>query len=84
MHVESDINLKIYVDNYLHMNSFQKIKCINMFTVIQINPGIESEPILNEETGKYIGYQAKFFTNDVAIVRSKSRRKRRLNIIKGN
>ena len=43
------------------------------------NPGIESEPILNEETDKYIGYQAK-----LAIVRSKSRRKRQLNIIKEN
>lgn len=29
------------------------------------NAGIESEPILNEENNKYIGYQAKFFENAV-------------------
>lgn len=27
------------------------------------NAGIESEPILDEENNKYIGYQAKFFDN---------------------
>ena len=29
------------------------------------NPGIESEPILDEQNNKYIGYQAKFFDNNV-------------------
>lgn len=29
------------------------------------NPGIESEPILDEVNNRYIGYQAKFFDNDV-------------------
>lgn len=28
------------------------------------NPGIESEPILDEANNRYIGYQAKFFDND--------------------
>ena len=28
------------------------------------NPGIESEPILDEVNNRYIGYQAKFFDND--------------------
>lgn len=40
------------------------------------NPGIESEPILNEETDKYIGYQAKFFANEVGYSQIKESAKK--------
>lgn len=47
------------------------------------NPGIESEPILNEETGKYIGYQAKFFTNDVGYSQIKESAEKAVKHYKG-
>lgn len=29
------------------------------------NPGLESEPVLDKKSGKYIGFQSKFFDNGV-------------------
>jgi len=47
------------------------------------NPGIESEPILNEETDKYIGYQAKFFANEVGYSQIKESAKKAVKHYKG-
>lgn len=47
------------------------------------NPGIESEPILNEETDKYIGYQAKFFANEVGYSQIKESAEKAVKHYKG-
>lgn len=47
------------------------------------NPGIESEPILDEVNNRYIGYQAKFFDNDVDYSQIKESAKKAVKYYKG-
>lgn len=47
------------------------------------NPGIESEPILNEVNNRYIGYQAKFFDNDADYSQIKKSAEKAVKYYKG-
>lgn len=55
-----DLCRQLFKNEYLSNNKSQKNLHSN-----PNNPGIESEPILNEESGKYISYQVKFFERQV-------------------
>lgn len=48
------------------------------------NPGIESEPILDEINNRYIGYQAKFFDNAVDYSQIKESAEKAVKHYKGN
>ena len=47
------------------------------------NPGIESEPILDEINNRYIGYQAKFFDNDADYNQIKESAQKAVKYYKG-
>lgn len=47
------------------------------------NPGIESEPILDEVNNRYIGYQAKFFDNDADYNQIKESAQKAVKYYKG-
>lgn len=47
------------------------------------NPGIESEPILDEVNNRYIGYQAKFFDNDADYSQIRESAQKAVNHYKG-
>lgn len=51
---------QLFANEYLSGNRFTKHLHSN-----PNNPGIESEPILDESSNQYVGYQAKFFERDV-------------------
>ena len=55
-----DLCRQLFTYEFLSQNNIYKYVHSN-----PNNPGIESEPIWDEVKNKYIGYQAKFFDNDV-------------------
>lgn len=54
-----DLSRQLFTYEFLSQNKKHKYVHSN-----PNNPGIESEPILDEENDRYIGYQAKFFDKD--------------------
>ncbi|MFQ9703183.1 MAG: hypothetical protein ACLR0U_15495 [Enterocloster clostridioformis] len=54
-----DLSRQLFTYEFLSQNNVCKYVHSN-----PNNPGIESEPILDEVNNRYIGYQAKFFDND--------------------
>lgn len=54
-----DLSRQLFTYEFLSQNNKYKYVHSN-----PNNPGIESEPILDEVNNRYIGYQAKFFDND--------------------
>lgn len=54
-----DLCRQLFTYEFLSQNNVSKYVHSN-----PNNPGIESEPILDEVNNRYIGYQAKFFDND--------------------
>ena len=54
-----DLSRQLFTYEFLSQNKKYKYVHSN-----PNNPGIESEPILDEENDRYIGYQAKFFDKD--------------------
>lgn len=73
-----DLCRQLFTYEFLSKNKIQKYVHSN-----PNNPGIESEPILNEETDKYIGYQAKFFTNEVGYSQIKESAEKAVKHYKG-
>lgn len=55
-----DLSRQLFIYEFLSKNKIYKYVHSN-----PNNPGIESEPVLDEENNRYIGYQAKFFDSDV-------------------
>ncbi|RGG05681.1 hypothetical protein DWY78_15270 [Ruminococcus sp. AF27-12AA] len=74
-----DLCRQLFTYEFLSLNNVSKYVHSN-----PNNPGIESEPILDEVNNRYIGYQAKFFDNDADYSQIKESAQKQLNIIKGN
>lgn len=55
-----DLSRQLFIYEFISQNNVCKYVHSN-----PNNPGIESEPILDEVNNRYIGYQAKFFDNSV-------------------
>lgn len=55
-----DLSRQLFTYEYLSKNKEHKYVHSN-----PNNAGVESEPILSEESNKYISYQAKFFDNTI-------------------
>ena len=74
-----DLSRQLFTYEFLSHNKEHKYVHSN-----QNNPGIESEPILNEQNNKYIGYQAKFFDNNVDYSQIKESVQKAVEHYKGN
>lgn len=72
-----DLSRQLFTYEFLSQNNVCKYVHSN-----PNNPGIESEPILDEVNNRYIGYQAKFFVMMLITIKSESRHKKQLSIIK--
>ena len=73
-----DLSRQLFIHEFLSGNSKYKYLHSN-----PNNPGVESEPILDEQNGKYIGYQAKFFDNNVDYGQIKSSAQKAIKEYKG-
>ena len=73
-----DLSRQLFTYEFLSQNKLFKYVHSN-----PNNPGIESEPILDEVNNKYIGYQAKFFDKDVSYDQIKESAQKAVKYYKG-
>lgn len=73
-----DLSRQLFTYEYLSQNKVHKYVHSN-----PNNPGIESEPILDEVNNRYIGYQAKFFDNNVDYNQIKESAQKTVKYYKG-
>lgn len=73
-----DLSRQLFTYEFLSQNKLFKYVHSN-----PNNPGIESEPILDEVNNKYIGYQAKFFDKDVIYDQIKESAQKAVKYYKG-
>lgn len=74
-----DLSRQLFSYEFLSQNKVNKYVHSN-----PNNPGIESEPILDEINNQYIGYQAKFFDNAVDYSQIKESAEKAVKHYKGN
>lgn len=72
-----DLSRQLFTYEFLSQNKKHKYVHSN-----PNNPGIESEPILDEENDRYIGYQAKFFDKDADYNQIKESAEKQLSTIR--
>ena len=73
-----DLCRQLFTYEFLSQNNVNKYVHSN-----PNNPGIESEPILDEVNNRYIGYQAKFFDNDADYSQIKESAQKAVKYYKG-
>ena len=73
-----DLCRQLFTYEFLSQNNVRKYVHSN-----PNNPGIESEPILDEVNNRYIGYQAKFFDNDADYSQIKESAQKAVKYYKG-
>ena len=73
-----DLSRQLFTYEFLSQNNVNKYVHSN-----PNNPGIESEPILDEVNNRYIGYQAKFFDNDADYNQIKESAQKAVKYYKG-
>ena len=73
-----DLSRQLFAYEFLSKNNVYKYIHSN-----PNNPGIESEPILDEINNRYIGYQAKFFDNDADYNQIKESAQKAVKYYKG-